>query len=828
VASDNVLEQTDTTFDSDGNAILVATRQRFHNETTLGALGNPTTAPKARVYYAATYFDLANRKIADVNVGTNGGSAWTRPTSVPSSSSTVLVTNYAFNAAGWLQDTTDPKGLDTRDFYDNLGRLTQQIQDYTNGTPTNTSNKTTNYTYDGDNHTLTLQAVETGGASETTKWIFGVTTGQGSNFFSNDVLYQVQYPDPSTGSPSTSYEETYTVDSLGENLTFTDRAGNVHTYSYDILGRQTSDAITTLASGFDNTVLRLQTNYNALGNAFQITNYNAASGGSIVNQVQEIFNGLDQLIQEFQSHSGAVNVNTTPSVQYAYTELSAGNNSRITSMTYPNGKVLTYNYASGLDSNISRLTSLSDSSGTLESYFYLGLDTVVQRTRPQINNEMTYISQVGGTGDAGDMYTGLDRFGRVAEVNWYNTSTNSSLDDFQYGYDQDSNVLYKNNILDSVFSELYHQSGAGNGYDGLNQLSAFARGTLSASGGSGTPLDTVASPTETESWGYDALGNFSSVTLNSTLTNNTFNQQNEETAAGSHSLSFDKNGNTVVDDSGHSLVFDAWNRLVDYKNGSAVLAAFAYDGLGRRTQATESGTTTDFYFSKDWRELEEDVGGTTQVQSIWSPINIDALVLRDSNPSGGVLTVRLWVHQDANWNVTSINSSGAVAERYVYDPYGGVTYLTASWGTLSASQYAWQYLFQAGRLDPVTGQYVFDHRDYSTSLGRWLQTDPLGFKAGGANFYAFVHNGPIDAVDPTGLYNPNRAAIATSYGTAIVIITCVAIVASGGTVAPMAVFVGFMAVAAASWYAGNYARSDAPAMPATCTLAWIGSAGWRK
>jgi hypothetical protein len=69
----------------------------------------------------------------------------------------------------------------------------------------------------------------------------------------------------------------------------------------------------------------------------------------------------------------------------SYTELSGGNNSRMTSMTYPNGKVLTFNYAGGLDSNISRLTSLSDSSGTLESYLYLGLDTVVQRTRTQEN-----------------------------------------------------------------------------------------------------------------------------------------------------------------------------------------------------------------------------------------------------------------------------------------------------------------------------------------------------------------------------------------------------------------------------------------------------------
>ena len=43
--------------------------------------------------------------------------------------------------------------------YDLLGRKTQTIEDYTNGTPTSSSNRTTNFTYDGLGHTLTLQAV---------------------------------------------------------------------------------------------------------------------------------------------------------------------------------------------------------------------------------------------------------------------------------------------------------------------------------------------------------------------------------------------------------------------------------------------------------------------------------------------------------------------------------------------------------------------------------------------------------------------------------------------------------------------------------------------
>ena len=167
---------------------------------------------------------------------------------------------------------------------------------------------------------------------------------------------------------------------------------------YDILGRQAADAVTTLASGFDNSVLRIGTTYNALGDAYQVTTYNAVTGGSIVNQVENLYHGLGQLAQQYQSHSGAVVTGTTPSVQYAYTEMSGGqNNSRLTSMTYPNGRVLDYNYNSGLDSTISRLSSISDSSATLESYLYLGLGTVVERDHPQTHVNATFISQSGGT-----------------------------------------------------------------------------------------------------------------------------------------------------------------------------------------------------------------------------------------------------------------------------------------------------------------------------------------------------------------------------------------------------------------------------------------------
>ena len=71
------------------------------------------------------------------------------------------------------------------------------------------------------------------------------------------------------------------------------------------------------------------------------------------------------------------------------------------------------------------------------------------------------------------------------------------------------------------------------------------------------------------------------------------------------------------DDQGHTYIYDAWNRIVQVKNGSTVLSSYGYDALSRRI--TENpGTTTDLYFSSADQVLEERVSGVTKAQYVWS------------------------------------------------------------------------------------------------------------------------------------------------------------------------------------------------------------------
>src|SRR5262249_11348436 len=153
--------------------------------------------------------------------------------------------------------------------------------------------------YDGMNHIVTLQADLVSGAYQQTKWVYGVTTASGSNLNSNDILSAVQHPDKSTGNPSSSEQDSQTVNALGQVITATDRNGNVHSYSFDVLGRITSDSVTTLGSGVDGAVRRLDTAYDGQGNAYLFTSYSDTAGTTTVNQVQRTFNGFGQLTVEY-------------------------------------------------------------------------------------------------------------------------------------------------------------------------------------------------------------------------------------------------------------------------------------------------------------------------------------------------------------------------------------------------------------------------------------------------------------------------------------------------------------------------------------------------
>jgi YD repeat-containing protein len=111
-----------------------------------------------------------------------------------------------------------------------------------------------------------------------------------------------------------------------------------------------------------------------------------------------------------------------------------------------------------------------------------------------------------------------------------------------------------------------------------------------------------------------------------------------------------------------SAVHDAWDRLVEVKDGANTVANYEYDGFsGRIVKETYTAgslsETRHYYVSSAWRVLEERVGSSTSPdrQYLWGRRYVDELIFRDRDTdANGTLDERLYALQDGNFNVTTI------------------------------------------------------------------------------------------------------------------------------------------------------------------------------
>ena len=109
----------------------------------------------------------------------------------------------------------------------------------------------------------------------------------------------------------------YAYDYASRRSTVKDQRGVVHTFSYDSAGRLGSDTASTIPSGVDDAVKKIELGYDSLSRRSQVTSKDAA--GAVLNEVKFTYDGWGNVSQFDQNHVGACSTGA-PACVYSFVD----------------------------------------------------------------------------------------------------------------------------------------------------------------------------------------------------------------------------------------------------------------------------------------------------------------------------------------------------------------------------------------------------------------------------------------------------------------------------------------------------------------------------
>ena len=428
--------------------------------------------------------------------------------------------SYQYDALNRLQRTINPDNTYTEYSYDGLG----------NRTSLRTPNiATTTYGYDALNR---LNAVSQPGS---------VNTGYGYN--SNNNLTTVT--DANTHTTTYVYDDkgrvyrvispdtgttTYAYDPAGDLISKIDAKNITISYTYDALNRLTMidfPGDTDTSYTYD-TCVNGKGRLCAMADASGTTSYEYSPKGQVTKETKLI-----------DSH-GYIS-------QYTYDQ-----NGNVKTVTYPSGKVITYNYA-----NDRAIIVLNGAANLATNIAYKPFGGI---------SSLTY-----GNGFAGTI--GYDNQYRVTGI------TAGAVMSLNYPtYDSNGNIKAIQDQLDPTKNRSFT-------YDSLDRLQ-----TATASGIWGNL-----------GWTYDGVGNRLTENSNSyTYTANT----NKLSSANGLSYGFDNDGNTTAEGA-RSFTYNQNQRLIRVVDAGVTKGEYTYNGNGQRVKKVVSGVTTVFHYSLNGQLIAE-------------------------------------------------------------------------------------------------------------------------------------------------------------------------------------------------------------------------------
>ena len=185
---------------------------------------------------------------------------------------------------------------------------------------------------------------------------------------------------------------------------------------------------------------------------------------------------------------------------------------------------------------------------------------------------------------------------------------------------------------------------------------------------------------------------------------------------------------------------------------------YAYDAAGRRIEKKVDGATQVKYVYDGDHIIAEYNNAGTLLRKYVHGAGIDQPICMIE--ASGAYAGTHYYHYDALGScVAMTNSAGNVVQLYEYSVYGQVA--------ASDADHPNRFMFTGREFDKDTGLYYYRARYYHPEIGRFLQTDPIGY-GDGMNWYAYCGNNSTNCIDPSGLavvfvafYDPDDPGVKT-------------------------------------------------------------------